>query len=103
MINPMPPTNSPRVNASGQRTFCRAVLASLVAIVIGVANSCSTLPRTIFAPPEIPGASYAGKTFEQAVTQELVDGQFVETVVAQKIYPSKKYNDLTSMLLFHCV
>ena len=23
-------------------------------------NSCSTLPRTVFAPPEIPGASYVG-------------------------------------------
>lgn len=32
----------------------------ITALIVALANSCSTIPRTIFAPPEIPGASFVG-------------------------------------------
>jgi len=32
----------------------------LALLLIALVNSCSTVSRTVFAPPEIPGANYAG-------------------------------------------
>lgn len=31
-----------------------------VALLVTLVNSCSTIPRTVFLPPEIPGATYVG-------------------------------------------
>ena len=60
MTNPMPPIAPLRAGASNRRRLSRALLAASVGIVVAVAISCSTVPRVVFAPPEIPGAAYAG-------------------------------------------
>lgn len=36
------------------------LLASLALFVAALVNSCSTLSRTVFAPPDIPGATFVG-------------------------------------------
>src|SRR5688572_11340464 len=36
------------------------LLGLLILLAVLFVNSCSTIPRTVFAPPEIPGANYVG-------------------------------------------
>jgi predicted CXXCH cytochrome family protein len=55
-----PSSNSRNKAGAVKRWFAAAGAALVTAIVAAFSNSCSTVPREVWVPPDIPGASYVG-------------------------------------------
>jgi predicted CXXCH cytochrome family protein len=52
--------SDPNRRRTQERLPVPGLIALLVLAVVVLSNSCSTVPREVFAPPQIPGANYVG-------------------------------------------
>ena len=50
-----------------KRTVAVAVACGAASVAAFLLNSCSTVTRTVLAPPEIPGANGQGRNKEEAL------------------------------------